>query len=739
MKSAWPTVFCASLVFATDLTVCGQNLLKNPGFEEDIPSTGTTPNWTTTADSVAKATVSDTQARSGSKAIAIPANTSIEQRVDSLQAGAYLARCWVKSEAEQSVTFLLRDSDEPWTAYTCAEIRVPRDQWTHLEAFCALDRKGGLTLTLGGPSKPFHLYHGTSQDMGAPIIADDFELVRYQSTSVGQACAWDAKKDQNLAATWLTKDGWTRVDNVEHAFAGMPVLQGGRLLGAVRPSDGALVVYSVQQGPPQPQCAIVPAPSLSSFRCKLLQEPDRMGVRITSSSEERSYTAWLSADGLIRVEASHIPQIQLQNCRLRYALLPSLAGADLCYTPADVSGTKDFNLPSTQWFVGLADGNQSMLVATWQTNDQSIAVRAEGTAPNQLIETLTLGTEHNGFSLGLIEHTNIWHRESLNEDWLGEYVPISWERPFPARWMGRFFVTSGGMSTFRDPGIGYSFPIASAKTRMWGLWFEDWNHYPFFFDGSRTVVHFEKTFVPQGEALIYFLEPAAADLMSPCEIVEKALGHEQAMELFDLEANGLRKLKYSTPNTFLLDRPVCATTTRLSKIKQDEKAGLGVDLATHLYEFIREIRGRVDEYAACFAGLKNYLEAQKREHPELRDYAEELEAMVSKAQTQSEQIYATPLSTVQEKIEKMKALLREGQGDGFDCGKLDVRNTAGAQDDLCRRYNRYVIKLTQTASLKCGDSPQKAAIATYIWSQSRQILRQPTRWEPRRTLYFFEP
>jgi hypothetical protein len=87
----------------------------------------------------------------------------------------------------------------------------------------------------------------------------------------------------------------------------------------------------------------------------------------------------------------------------------------------------------------------------------------------------------------------------------------------------------------------------------------------------------------------------------------------------------------------------------------------------------------------------------------------------------------------------MKALLREGKGDGFNCGNLDVRDTAGSQDDLCRRYNRFVIKLAQTAALKCGDSREKAAIATYIWDQSRAVLRRPTRWESRRTLYFFEP
>jgi hypothetical protein len=97
------------------------------------------------------------------------------------------------------------------------------------------------------------------------------------------------------------------------------------------------------------------------------------------------------------------------------------------------------------------------------------------------------------------------------------------------------------------------------------------------------------------------------------------------------------------------------------------------------------------------------------------------------------------LPVVEKRIETMKQLLQEGNGDGFECGGLDVRGPAGAQDDLCRRCNRLVMRLFQTAALKCGDSPGKAAIAKHIWDESRQVLRQPTRWESRRTLYFFEP
>lgn len=592
-------------------------------------------------------------------------------------------------------------------------------------------------MSLGGVSKEFHQYHGTGLDMGSPILADDFELVRYEAKTSEVLDAWDVAGNSSRL-DWSTKGGWPRVEDA-HVFGGLPVIQGGHLAGTVRKTDGAILVYAVGSEAPRQRCAIVPSPDLPGAKYKLVQAAGRRGIRVSSESQDRSYTAWFTSKGLIQVEANHIVKMQLRECNLRYGLLPSFAGTDLRYSPADLPNSKELDIPSTQWFVGLGDGNDSMMVAVWETNRQPVSLASGGSGGKQLIDTLAIGTETGGFSLSFIEHRKIWHLEPLKEDWLGDYVPIEWERPFAACWMSYLHVTTGGMSSFRDPGIGYSFPIANAKTRMWGVWFEDWNHYPFYFDGSKTMFHFEKTFVPQGEALIYFLEPAAADLLSPVEIVEQALGNEQALALFDLGANQLRKLKYSTPDEFMFDRPVCATTTRLSKIKQSDKPTIGIKLATHLYEFIREIRGRVDEYGEFFSQTKDYLEAEKKRHPELKAYAEELEGMVTKAQSQSEEIYATSLESVQTKIEKMKVQLRQGGGDGFNCGNLDVRGPAGSQDDLCRRYNRYVIKLVQTAALKCGDSPEKALIATRLWNQSRGVLRHPTRWESRRTLYFFEP
>jgi hypothetical protein len=739
--SKWAMILSVCLLFpATGPQAQAQeNLLKNPGFEEGASKENSIPNWTSIAEGAGRAQLSDTQPKSGRHCLAIPAHTAVEQKIEKAEAGAYVARCWINSQSEQSVTLILQDAERPWAAYTCSEVSVPSNRWVQVEVFCAMDRSGTLAIEVGGTSKEFRFYHGTAGEMGSPILIDDCELIRYEPKTPPGLAVWDAKEELGPLFDRSAKDQWSPVESQSHVFAGTPVFLGRHLAASVRKQDGGLAIYSVQDQTLRPRGVLVPSPAFKVSKCTLLQTNGRTGLHVASENGDSSYTAWVTPKGVISIEPVHVPQFVVRDIRVRYGLLPSFVGTDICYAPQKLPGLKQVSIPSTQWFVGLRDGNDSMLVAVWDADTQAASLGLSGEGENRMIDSLSIATDKGGVSISFVEHARLWRQETLKEDWLGEYVPIEWERPFPAQWMGHFFVTAGGRPSFREPRMDYAFPIANAKTRMWGVWFEDWNHYPFFFDGQRTMLHFEKTFIPNGEALIYFLERAAADLYSPCEIVEQVLGKEKASTLFDFDGNAIRKLKYSTPSEFVYDRPVCATTTRLSKIKQEDKATVGVNLVTHLYEFIREIRGRVDQYAAFFKEVKTYLETENKTHPEMHQYIAELEAMVTEAQPKSQEIYNTPLATVQRKIDSMKKLLVEGKADGFDCGDLDVRGTAGAQDDLCRRYNRMVMRLAQTAALKCGDSPGKAVIAKHLWDQSRKVLRQPTRWESRRTLYFFEP
>jgi hypothetical protein len=694
-------------------TQASENLLQNPGFEES--SQASVPHWAPLPDNAAAVRLVAEGAHAGAHCLALPANCAVEQEVSGLAAGAYLVRCWAKSTATQSVTIVIEDPHAPTVAYTYADLKVPKDRWVQIEAFCALDRAGSLAVKLGGMSSEFRRYHGGTSEMRVPVLLDDCELIRFERKPTGAVRVWDTKSK-----------------------AGTSVLQAGATAVVVQ-TDGTVNVFAVQGDALRARAKLIPQPGIANPSRTVMQDKGRTGIRVTAPDADRSYTAWLSADGIMEIEPHGVTRFVMQECQLRYGLLPSFVGTDICYAPQQLTAGDEVRMPSAQWFVGLRDGGESMVVVVRKSQSEAASLRLTGAGKDRMIDALSLDTAHAGFSLGLVEHPHIWGEQKLNEDWLGEYVPVSWERPFPARWMARFFVTTGGKASFRSPRMSYSFPIAEAKTRMWGVWFEDWNHYPFYFEDGRLVAHFEKSFVPNGSALFYFLEPAAADLLSPCEIVARVLGKEQAMALFDLEGNRLRKLHYSTPAEFMYDRPVCATTTHLGGIRKEEKATVGVNLATHLFEFIREIRLRVDQYVAFFDDVSGYLKAQDQAHPEDHAYIEGLEALVTDGRAKAKEAYDTPLAVVQEKTDSMKQLLLQGKGDGFDCGTLDVRGPAGTQDDLCRRYNRLVMRLCETAALNCGNSDGRAAMAGHIWQQSRQVLREPTRWEPRRTLYFFEP
>jgi hypothetical protein len=736
------------------------NLLQNPGFEEPAGGGGTPPSWTATGEATPRITATDKEAHDGRQCAAIPASTAAEQRVENAEAGAYVLRCWVKSEADQPVTILMQDTNRPWAAYSLTELTVPKGQWIHLQAFCVLDEKGSLTVTVGGMSKEFNLYHGVAGQMTSPILLDSCELTRSAPASA-PVSFWDAKSPVTAPLDWTGWDKWSPVNSQSYAFTGSPVFKARQLTGTVRASDGGLVVcvmegqgvvhlrakgsddgqmVAVMEGQAlKVRTVLVPSPAFAAPKCALVHAAGRTGLHVSTQDNEHSYTAWFTDKGLVSIEASHVPSFQAQGCALRYGLLPSLAGADICYEPQRLMEAKQIALPSTQWLVGLVDGNDSMLVVAWDNDSQAVSLGLSGDGENRMFDSISIATDRGGFSLSFVAHPGIWHKEPLKEDWLNQYIPVEWKPPFPARWMGEFFASTSGRASFTQPAMQYSFPFAGAKTRMWGVWFESWNHYPFYFDGAQTIFHFERGFVPRGDALVYFLEPAAADLYSPCEILEQALGPAKAAALLDVDANGLRRLTCSTPADFMYDRPVCATTTRLTGIRQAEKATVGVNLATHLYEFIREIRGRVDQYVAYFDGMQRYLEGEEKAHPELRDYIAELQGLVSQGKSRAAGIYAIPLASVEEKTDAMKKLLLAGQGDGFNCGNLDVRDTAGEQDDLCRHDNRLALRLEQTAALQCGDSPEKALIAKQVWDQTRAVVRQPVRWESRRTLYFFEP
>ena len=60
-----------------------------------------------------------------------------------------------------------------------------------------------------------------------------------------------------------------------------------------------------------------------------------------------------------------------------------------------------FQIPSTQWFVGLADGNDSMLVAVWEAILPGRLPRPDWQWTGRLIDSLNIAPGTNAFCLSI--------------------------------------------------------------------------------------------------------------------------------------------------------------------------------------------------------------------------------------------------------------------------------------------------------------------------------------------------
>ena len=183
---------------------------------------------------------------------------------------------------------------------------------------------------------------------------------------------------------------------------------------------------------------------------------------------------------------------------LRYVLVPSLVGTDLLFDPADPAGGPPSYLPSLNMVVGLPEGGDGVLVGVWPPGEQVARCKSMTNSRPPKFESFSLDTAGQSLYLAFLDHPGIWHEEQLRDEYLETHTAIAWQRPFDARWIGRFFIDSDG--------YGFPFYFLSEKQKLWGRYIRGWFEYPVWFDGQQTMVHFEKKFPPQGKLLVYYLD-----------------------------------------------------------------------------------------------------------------------------------------------------------------------------------------------------------------------------------------
>lgn len=536
----------------------------------------------------------------------------------------------------------------------------------------------------------------------------------------------------------LEKGDWEPLapERLPRATSTPPVLASAGLVAAIDGQKGLIAVYG-RQGNRLTRRGDVSWDAGRRFAQYNLVGSDsggRLGAEIRSAEGRVLATLYLAPNGILEFQPGDEKDLTVGNTRLKYGIVPSLIGMDFVYTaqsaPGGPAASNRCYLPSMNLLVGLVEGCDSMLVGAWPPGPQVASLRTTGSGSAKAIDGFSLRTGGRSFYLAVLQRPGIWHCEPLLPDYLERDTEIGWRRPFEAKWIGRFYVASEE--------IDYPFYFRDARVELWGRPIRSWFWWPVWFDGPRTMIHFEKRFPPKGDLLVYYLEkhperPAGTAILSPVEVLQEALGPQEAARVLDLAG--------------IEERPVvshglcvCEMTSRLQRFfDAGEEVKQRAQIARYAEDvgaFITNVRVRLLEYREFAAQIRQFLKARAAAEPAIAGAAGRLLGLVE----EFEGVYqgampATSLGEVRQWTAEFNALAREvrpGNDKKFDAVAEKCRALSGAQDDLLRDLSVLVVRLAEKAAHEAVQSPEHAAFARDVIARTRQILRNPTPLEVRR-------
>ncbi|MFB3882749.1 MAG: hypothetical protein ACE149_15900 [Armatimonadota bacterium] len=413
---------------------------------------------------------------------------------------------------------------------------------------------------------------------------------------------------------------------------------------------------------------------------------------------------------------------------MELALVPSFVGDDLIYDPKDYPATEALSLPSEHFLLGLLEGEKGMLVMTWQEGlpevrlDLTPGVRAG----ERGIEAVSL-LGGKGVSLAVLGAPGIWHRERLDSSFLERDVAIRWQPPFPATWLTQLY----------EDEVKTTFEFRREKEEHWRGGIGSYT-LPVWFSEGGPVFSLGKQIVPEGEAIIYFLERdwgTPEEVVTPIEVAERSLAGDVRIGVLDVEG---RPTWWPMRPDWAIGGETCNVTDVLKEIFDDGqevekrlfvRAG-AEDMVFHL-EVMFDRNGRYYPFAT---EMLAYLDAQAEAKPELASYLNEMRGIAqqmiflydSARDTLRDMDYARKLEA------KTIALAAEKRPDNAQ-RMVELKEQwigmGGAAEELSRMEHTLARKLYQQAAYRAATDPAAMPIAEEIRRRTKQCLRRPDSYE----------
>lgn len=525
----------------------------------------------------------------------------------------------------------------------------------------------------------------------------------------------------------------------EYAFQGDPVVENSRLTAVVHTGNGRLLIFPKNDSIPQShtkKLELVPlefkGKSARITSLSVLQNTGQdAALEVTFSDQHASVSAALVFDRTEIVEIQ--PSEDLRGLSIvgpiEYGIVPDFIADDLIIRPDAYPSAGTICLPAENLFIGLLEGHDDMLVATWPDGKQRSRLTFSGEERQpRTIESFDLENDGESLYLGVLTAPGIWHKEELERTYLEKEVTIDWKRPFPAKWI----------TQLPESRIPTTFAFRETKSSIWRGVIGHYT-YPVWFDDGRAFYYLSKKIPPRGESIIYFLErrDTPDSILAPADFLKATLGRAVSARILDLRGRKLRT-HHRRGDENVHRACTCGCTEAIQIVFEAGEEARRTDYVEAAVDdmvfFVTQHMRRIEEYRDFARDMTEFLARSKESLSDLKSYLEEMEEIVQEIpdEYESKRELIRSLDYAAELARETKALARKEDPENlkeYETMSMAWRRMGGAQDDLVSQCHRIARKLFQEAGYAGTVSPKAAEFAREIRERCRKCLRNADGYE----------
>jgi hypothetical protein len=521
----------------------------------------------------------------------------------------------------------------------------------------------------------------------------------------------------------------------EYAFNGDAVVENEHLTAVFRSKTGRVIIYSKADSNSK-KLEFIPVElkdkPTTITHCTILQNTgDETALEVTFSGEGKKLSAVIAFDraGIVDVKPGrNMKGISLIS-PIAHGIVPNFIGDDLIYSPDDYASMNTLYVPSENFFVGLIEGQNDMLVVTWPEGKQQMKLVLDGNhQKSHLVESIDIDNDGKSLYLAILSAPGIWHKEELKPTYLEKDVTIEWKRPFRAKWITQ--LSEGRVQT--------TYTFREAKDKIWRGVIGHYI-YPVWFRGNNAFYRLSKKIPPKGRSIIYFLErkDTPASILAPVDILKATLGRQTSDAIVDLPGRKLRT-HHRRGAEGVRRACTCGCTEAIQAVfdagQEVQKKEYVVGAVDDMVYFVEQHMERIGEYQEFARNMIAFLNQTRRSASELKLFLDRMEAIVQEItkEYQSKQELIMSLEYTDELAQQTKALTQKKQPENlkaYEDLSMKWRRMGGAQDDLVAQCHRITRKLLQQAGYGCTSSPKATEIAQQIITRCKKCLRNADGYE----------